>query len=89
MIGVYNILELTLSFLVLITVNEKGLVCLWCWTKLSIYLSETGNRMMIGFLFKHALPAYLKIIFNLLIWLSGFVFLSMVMYRKTKKFETV
>lgn len=86
MIGLYNILELVLSFLVLITVNEKGLVSLWCWTKLSIYLSETGNRMMIGFLFKQALPAYFKVIFNLLIWLSGFVFFSMVTYRLTRKF---
>jgi hypothetical protein len=89
MIGLYDILELVLSFLVLMTVNEKGLVCMWCWTKLSIYLSETGNRMMIGFLFKQALPTYLKLIFNLLIWLSGFVFLSMVTYNLTHKFETV
>lgn len=44
---------------------------------------------MIGFLFKQALPAYLKILFNLLIWLSGFVFLSMVIYKYTMKFETV
>jgi len=86
MIGLYNVIELTLSFLVLITVNHKGLVCLWCWTKMSIYLSETGNRMMIGFLFKKAIPFYLKIIFNLSIWLSGFVFFSMVTYRISKKF---
>jgi hypothetical protein len=56
---------------------------------MSIYLSETGNRMMIGFLFKKAIPAYLKVIVNLSIWLSGFVFFSMVTYKNTKKFETI
>lgn len=88
-IGEYNVIQLALSFLILITVSSKGLVCFFCWAKMSLYLSQTGNKMMIGFLLKKAIPTYLKVILNLSIWLSGFVFFSMATYQNTNKFQSV
>lgn len=44
---------------------------------------------MLGRLFKEAIPIYLRLLLNILIIMSGFVFFNMLMYRTTRKFETV
>ena len=75
-----------ISFMVLFLFQEKGITCLLFWSKISVILSSSGNKLMIGFLFKNALPTLLIIIVNLLIPMMGFVFFSMVVYNTTKKF---
>jgi hypothetical protein len=42
--------------------------------------------MMIGFLFKNALPTLMRIIINVMLPLMGFVFFSMLVYKSTRKF---
>jgi hypothetical protein len=61
-------------------------VCLFAWMKLVSYLSQTKNKLMIGFLFEDALPLYSKIFLNILILITAFVLFDMLVYSTSRKF---
>lgn len=86
--GAYYLVEVLLSVLSLFSYynNHNGLVCFFAWMKLMIYLSQTKNRLMVGFLFEEALPIYFKIFLNIIILITAFVMFDMLVYATTRKF---
>lgn len=44
---------------------------------------------MFGFLFEETIPTYLRIQFNILLWITAFVLFNMLVLDITKKFESL
>lgn len=52
-IGYYYILELAISLVAFFGFfnNHNGVICFLSWCKIIVYLAQTKNRLMFGFLF--------------------------------------
>ena len=87
-IGYYYILELLLSFLAFLGYfnSLNGLICFFAWLKIIVYLAQTKNKLMFGFLFEEALPIYLRVEFNVIILITSFVLFNMLVLVTSNKF---
>lgn len=87
-IGVYQISELAISFISLITCynSHNGMICFLAWIKIMVYLTQTKNKYMVGFLFEEAVPIYLKIVLNIFLLITAFVLFNSLVYKTTIKF---
>jgi hypothetical protein len=90
-IGVYYVSELVISFVSLMTCynSHNGVICFLAWVKLMVYLTQTKNKYMVGFLLEEAVPIYLKIVLNIFLLITAFVLFNCLVYPTTLKFETL
>ena len=90
-IGIYFVLEVIVTLLALMSFvgNQNGLICFFAWAKIVVYLAETKNRLMFGFLFEQTIPTYLRIYMNIILLITAFVLFNMLVLTTTKKFQTI
>lgn len=90
-IGYYYILELVISFAAFFGYfnGHNGVICFLSWCKIIVYLAQTKNRLMFGFLFEETIPTYLRIQLNIILFITAFVLFNMLYLNTSKKFENL
>lgn len=77
-----------ISFISLMTcyITHNGVLCFLAWIKLMVYLTQTKNKYMVGFLLEEAVPIYLKILLNIFLLVTAFVLFNSLVFQTTIKF---
>jgi hypothetical protein len=67
-------------------ITHNGVLCFLAWIKLMVYLTQTKNKYMVGFLLEEAVPIYLKILLNIFLLVTAFVLFNSLVFQTTIKF---